>query len=326
MKKGKQIFFFGFVLIIVGLFLGVSPIQAQPYPNHSIQVVITGAPGDALDIAGRLIIEDLEKILKVSVIPLNKPGGGSSVGVDFAAKSKKDGYTLLYTNSSGVIYNPAFSPETTPYDTLRDLEPLGLHVSFPTGIWVQAESPWKNFSDVIEYARKNSGKFRCGTLGLGSIIHFKLEIIKSLTGVDITMVPFKGAMPSLTALLGGHTESAFTAVSITHTHYKSGKVRGVLLDQKVAELPEIPTLQQMGYKRGLPLTFNAFFAPMGISEEAKNILIPAIEKAAKNPEVIAKLQKVWFIPNYKSATDLKHIISEDYETARQVVKQMGLTK
>jgi tripartite-type tricarboxylate transporter receptor subunit TctC len=204
MKKGKQVFFLGLVLIALGLFFGVPPIQAQPYPDHTIQVVIPGAPGDALDLAGRVAIEELEKILKVPVVVINKPGGGASVGTDFVAKAKKDGYTLLYSNSSGLVYNPAFSPEETPYQTLRDFDPLALHVTFPDGIWVRTDSPWKNLAEVVEYSKKNPGKFRCGTLGVGSINHFRIEIVKSVTGADITMIPFKGAMPALTALLGGH--------------------------------------------------------------------------------------------------------------------------
>ena len=326
MKKRRQAFFLGFFLAALGLFTGVPPIQAQPYPAHTIQVVIPGAPGDALDLAGRVAVEELEKILKVPVVVINKPGGGASVGTDFVAKAKKDGYTLLYSNSSGLVYNPAFSPEVTPYQTLRDLDPLALHVTFPDGIWVQTEAPWKNFAEVIDYSKKNPGKFRCGTLGIGSINHFRIEILKSVTGVDITMIPFKGAMPALTALLGGHTESSFTAVAITYPHYKSGKVRPMLLDQKVADLPEGLTLQEMGYKLGLPLTFFAFLAPAGIPEEAKKVLVPALEKAANNPEVISKLRNMRIIPNYKPPAELRQMISEDYENARQVVKQMGLTK
>jgi tripartite-type tricarboxylate transporter receptor subunit TctC len=242
------------------------------------------------------------------------------------AKSKKDGYTLLYGITSGVVYSPAFNPETTPYDPIRDLEPLGLHVFFPTAISVQAEAPWKNFSEVIEYAQKNPGKFRCGTLGVGSINHFQLEVIRSLTGVDITMVPFKGASPAVTALLGGHIEAAFVAVTISSPHYKSGKLRGILLDQKVADLPDIPTLPQLGYKRDLPPTYFAFFAPTGIPEEAKKVLVPAIEKATKDPELTAKLQKMFFIPHYKSPAELKNMMTEDYENAREMVKKMGVTK
>jgi tripartite-type tricarboxylate transporter receptor subunit TctC len=288
--------------------------------------VIPGAPGDAADIAARSVAEELSKILKTSVVPINKPGGTATVGTDFVAKSKKDGYTLLYGITSGVVYSPAFSPETTPYDPIRDLEPLGLHVFFPTGISVQAEALWKTFPEVIEYAKKNPGKFRVGTLGVGSINHFQLEIIKSLTGADITMIPFKGASPAITALLGGHIEAAFVAVTISSPHYKSGKLHGILLDQKVADLPDIPTLPQLGYKRDLPPTYFAFFAPAGIPEEAKKVLIPAIEKAMKNPELMAKLQKMWFIPNYRSPAELKHLMSEDYENARAMVKKMGVTK
>lgn len=322
----RQTFLIGFALALLGLFFGVSPIQAQPYPDRPIQIVIPGAPGDALDIAGRLIIEELAKEIKVPVIPINKPGGGASVGTDFVAKSKKDGYTLLYANTSGAIYSPAFNPQEVPYDPVRDLEPLGLHVYFPDVISVQAEAPWKNFKEIIEYTKKNPEKFRCGTLGVGSINHFRLEILKSLTGVDITMVPFKGAMPAVTALLGGHIESAFVAVTLSEPHYKSGKLRGVLLTQKVPDLPNIPTLQDLGYARGIPLNFLAFFGPAGIPEEAKKVLIPAIEKAAKNPDLMAKLRKMWIIPNYRPPAELKQIMIEDYENAKQVVKQMGVTK
>lgn len=319
-------FIFVIGIFMVGYVLGAVTVHAQPYPSHPIQFVIPGAPGDAADIAARSVAEELSKILKTPVVPINKPGGASTIGTDFVAKSKKDGYTLLYGITSGIVYSPAFSPETTPYDPIRDLEPLGLHVFFPTAISVQAEAPWKNFSEVIEYAQKNPGKFRCGTLGVGSINHFQLEIIRSLTGVDITMVPFKGASPAVTALLGGHIESAFVAVTISSPHYKSGKLRGILLDQKVADLPDIPTLPQLGYKRDLPPTYFAFFAPASIPEEVKKVLIPAIEKATKDSELMAKLQKMWFIPNYKSPAELKRLMSEDYENAREMVKKMGVTK
>jgi len=320
----RILFTIGFLMMVYIVSAGV--IQAQTFPIHPIQLVIPGAPGDAADIAARSVAEELAKILKMPVVPLNKPGGAATVGTDFVAKSKKDGYTLLYGITSGIVYSPAFSPETTPYDPIRDLEPLGMHVFFPTAISVNADAPWKNFNEVIEYAQKNPGKFRCGTLGVGSINHFQLEVIRSLTGVDITMVPFKGASPAVTALLGGHIEAAFVAVTISSPHYKSGKLRGILLDQKVADLPDIPTLPQLGFKRDLPPTYFAFFAPTGIPEEAKKVLVPAIERAAKDPELTAKLQKMWFIPHYKSPTELKHMMTEDYENAREMVKKMGVTK
>jgi len=316
----------GFLLFVGGVFVGTPILWAQPYPSHPIQLVIPGAPGDAVDISARSVADELAKILKISIIPLNKPGGGAILGTEFAAKSKKDGYTLLYALSSGLIYNPVFNPDSVPYDPIRDLEPLGLHVTFPTVISVRADSPWKHFSEMIAYAQKNPGKFRCGTLGVGSINHFQLEIIKSITNTDITMVPFKGASPAITALLGGHIEAAFVAVVLSEPHYQSGKLRGILLDQKVAALPDIPTLPGLGYQQDLPASFFAFFAPAGIPEEAKKVLVPAIEKAIRTPELMTKLQRLWYITNYKSPADLKELLIGNYEKAKSMVRKMGVTK
>jgi len=313
-------------LFLGSMLVGTPILWAQPYPTHPIQLVIPGAPGDAVDIAARSAADELAKILKIPIIPMNKPGGGSIVGTEFAVKSKKDGYTLLYALSSGLVYNPAINPDSVPYDPIRDLEPLGLHVNFPTVISVRADSPWKNFSEILEYARKNPGKFRCGTLGVGSINHFQLEIIKSITNTDITMVPFKGASPAVTALLGGHIESAFVAVVLSQPHYQSGKLRGILLDFKVAALPDIPTLRELGYPQDLPVSFFAFFAPAGIPEEAKKVLVPAIEKAIKTPELVTRLQKLWYITHYKSPAELKQLLSENYERAKSIAQKMDLAK
>src|SRR3972149_6016754 len=164
----RFIFIVSSIAVAYLLAIGLQPLHAQPYPSHPIQLVIPGAPGDAADISARTVAEELAKILKIAIIPVNKPGGGASVATDFVAKSKKDGYTLLYALSSALIYGPAMSPDTVPYDPLRDVEPLGMHVNFPGVFSVQADSPWKNLAEVVEYSRKNPGKFRCGSLGTGA--------------------------------------------------------------------------------------------------------------------------------------------------------------
>jgi tripartite-type tricarboxylate transporter receptor subunit TctC len=288
--------------------------------------VIVAGPGDASDLTARLLVDELNKILNVPVIPINKPGAASTLATDFVAKSRKDGYTLLYGNTSGTVYAKASNPENVPYDPIKDLEPLGLHVFFPDVISIQADSPWKNFPEVIEYALKNPGKFRCGTMGVGSISHFRLEIIRSLTGADITMIPFKGTSPAMTALLGGHIESAFLSLPMSSPHFKSGKLRGILLDQKVPGFTDIPTLQQSGYNRDLPSAWFALFAPAGVPEEVKKVMIPAIEKAIKTPELEAKIQKLGYIAQYKSPAELRNLILRDYEEARSIAVKIGLGK
>jgi tripartite-type tricarboxylate transporter receptor subunit TctC len=323
----KRTFLGTLLLSAFGLGIGVSVLHAETFPQHPIQLVIPGAPGDALDIAGRAVAEELAKVLKTQVIPINKPGAGAILGTAAVAKgSKKDGYTLLYGNTSGFVYSPAFNPKEAPFDPINDLDPLGFHVFFPDGISVQTEAPWKTFQDVIEYAKKNPGKFRVGTLGVGSINHFRLEIIKSLTGTDIGMIPFKGASPALVALLGGHVEAAFVAYAMVSPHYQAGKLRGILGDQKVAALPDIPTLTELGYKQNLPPTYFGFLAPAGIPDDAKKALVPAIEKASQNPELIEKLKKLWFIPSYKGPAEFKQLITQDFNNAVAIVKKMGVTK
>ena len=322
----RFIFILSLIAVAHGLAVGLQPLQAQPYPSHPIQLVIPGAPGDAADISARMVAEELAKILKIAIVPVNKPGGGASVATDFVAKSKKDGYTLLYALSSALIYGPAMSPETVPYDPLRDVEPLAMHVNFPGVLSVQADSPWKNLAEVVEYSRKNPGKFRCGSLGIGAITHFQLEIIKSITGADITYIPFKGASPAVTALLGGHIESTIVAVVLSQPHFKSGKLRGILLDRKVPDLPDIPTLRDLGYQQDLPVSWFGFFAPAGIPEVAKQVLVPALEKAINNPEVSAKLQKLSYITNYKTPAELKQILAESHDRIRAMAKKMDLGK
>jgi tripartite-type tricarboxylate transporter receptor subunit TctC len=318
-------------ILIVGLFffvfelgLRIPTIQAQPYPAHPIQLVIVAGPGDASDITARLLAEELTKILNMPVIPLNKPGAASTLATDFVVKSRKDGYTLLYGNTSGTVYAKASNPDNVPYDPVKDLEPLGLHVFFPNALSLRPDAPWKTFSEFIEYARKNPWKLRCGTMGVGSICHFQLEIIKALAGVDITMIPFKGAMPAVTALLGGHIDSAFVALTLVRSHYESGKLRGILLDEKVPDVPDVPTLQQLGYNRDLPSAWFALFAPAGVPEDVKKVLVPAIEKGIKNSELGAKIQKLGFVVDYKSPAELKKLIIKDYEEARSIATKLDL--
>jgi tripartite-type tricarboxylate transporter receptor subunit TctC len=322
----RFITFIGLFFVLYAFWFGAQTLQAQPYPSHSIQLVIPGAPGDAGDIAGRLLMEELTKILKTPIVAVNKPGGAAAVGTDFVAKSKKDGYTLLYGITAGTIYSPALSPETIPYEPTRDLEPLGFHAFFPCIFSVQSEAPWKNFPEVIDYAKSNPGKFRCSTLGVGSINHFQLEIIKSLTNADITMIPFKGASPAVTGLLGGHVEATFVALAVSEAHQRSGKLRGILLDRKVADLPDIPTLRELGYMRDLPSPWAGVYGPAGMSEEAKKVLIPAIEKAIKNADVMSRMQKMWFLPSYKPPAEHRSLWVEDYENAKTLSKKIGLVK
>jgi tripartite-type tricarboxylate transporter receptor subunit TctC len=322
----RIIFVVGLGMIIYGLSLGTPTAQAQPYPNRPIQLIIPGAPGSILDIAGRLLGEEIGKILGTQLIPMDKPGAGFTLGTDLMARSKKDGYTLAYTNSPAIVHARVVNPETVPYDPDKDLEPLGLHLFFPNAIAVQQSSPWKTFAELVDYAKKNPGKLRVSTTGIGSTSHFNLEIIQSLTGAQFTHVPFKGGESVITALLGGHVEMTFDAISKITPHVESGKMRVLLLTNKMSEFPNVPILSELGYKQELFTAWFAMYGPAGMPEEVKKVLIQAVEKAIKNAELKAKLEKMQFVVQYRSPAELKKLAAEEYESALAIANKVGLRK
>ena len=313
-------------LVVFGLSVGIPTIQAQTYPNRSVQLIIPGTPGSIIDITGRLLADELGKILKQQFVPINKPGGAFTVGTDFAVRSKKDGYTLVYTNNPAIIYGRILTPESVHYDPDKDLEPLGLHVFFAHALAVQASSPWKTFRELMDYAKSNPNKLRYSTPGIGSTSHFNLEIIQSLTGTHLTHVPFKSGEAVITALLGGHVEVTFDAISKISPHVKDGAMRMLLVTIKSPDYPTIPTIRDLGYKQDLPISWFAMYGPSGMPEDVKKVLIPAIEKAVKNPELKAKIEKLEFVVDYRTPAELKKLAADEYELALATAKKAGLAK
>jgi tripartite-type tricarboxylate transporter receptor subunit TctC len=309
------------------LLIGVPSLQAQPYPNHPIQLVVPNVAGSAMDIPARILAEDMGKVLGVQIIPMNKPGGGTVLGTDVVARSKKDGYTLGYASNAALVNAPIINPESVSYDPLKDLEPLGLHIFFPLAIAVQESSPWKTFGEWIDYAKKNPGKIRVSTMGLGSGPHFNLEIIQSLTGVQLTHVPFKGGESVITAVLGGHVEATSDQIAKIIPHVETGKMRVLLVSKKSLKYPNIPTMTELGYNQELLSGWFGLFAPAGLPEDVKRVLIPAIENAIKNPEARARIEKMeGFFVDYKSPAELKKFIIEDYQKNLAIALKLGLRK
>ena len=296
------------------------PSEAQTYPTQLIQMVIPMAPGDTVDLSGRAIAAEMTKILKVPVVTINKPGGGSTIGANFVAKGKKDGYTILFANSN-IYYAPAMDPETVPYDPLTDLEPLCLAVSVPLTIPVQAESPWKTFQELMTYMKQNPGKIRGSSSGVGSVGHFNFEVIRAETGNAITMIPYKGASPAMTALLGGHVETSTLSLSLISSHVKAGKLRMLLISQKAPEFSNIPTLKQLGYKQDIMSVRFAFYVPAGLPDSVKKVLVPAIQTAIKAPEVVSAIQNMGAIEDFVPGDQFKKMMAEEYGMARQLMKK-----
>jgi tripartite-type tricarboxylate transporter receptor subunit TctC len=306
------------------LSLATTPVHAQSYPSHAIQLIIPIPAGGGGDVNGRILVDELGKILGQQIVVTNKPGASDTMGTDALAKSKKDGYTLGYTSSAAMVYSRATNPQSVPYDPVKDFDPLALHTFFPLAVAVQANSPWKSFNELVDYAKKNPGKLRVSTAGVGSTSNFDVEIVQSLTGAQFTHVPFKGGEAVVTALLGGHVEVSFDIVGKFAPHVDAGKLRLLLVSRKVASLPNLPTITELGYKRELLSGWHAMFGPAGMPEEAKKVLVPAIEKAMKSPEGKGKIEKLGYVVEYKGPADLRKLIIDDYEAANAIAIRLGL--
>ena len=302
--------------------LNVQPSLAQSFPSQFINLVITLTPGDTGDLSGRAIGTELGKLIKGTVIPINRSGGAGSVGVDSVAKAKKDGYTILYVNSN-IIYAFAANPEETPYNPFQDLEPVCLASSIPLTIAVQSESAWKTMQELVAYGKQNPGKLRGSSTGVGSVGHFGYEIIRAETGAGIEMIPFKGAAPGMTALLGGHVEVAIPSATLASTNLKSGKIRLLLISKKTQEFPGVPTLTELGYKRDIASVWFGFYLPVGVPDSVKRVLYPALERSIKSAEVGAVLASIGAVEDYKPSAEFRKMMSEEYAVVKNLNQGKG---
>ncbi len=304
--------------------LAPSASHAAGYPDHNIQLIIPNVAGAQMDVTGRLLATELEKILNAKIIPNNKPGAGTVLGTEAAIRAKKDGYTLLYGSNAAFVTAPACTPEVVHYDPIKDAEPLGLHYFFPQTITVRADAPWKTFTEFIDYAKKNPNKIRVSTTGVGSGPHLIVETIQAITGAKLTHVPFEGGESVITAVLGGHVEATCDTLAKVKAQVDAGKMRILLLTRKMPGYPDVPTIQELGYKQPLYGGWFGMYAPLGIPDDVKNILVPAVEKAVKITK--PKIDALGSICEYRSPSEQKKMTEEEYKRAVEIAIRIGMRK
>jgi tripartite-type tricarboxylate transporter receptor subunit TctC len=298
--------------------------HAQPYPTGPINLVIPLAAGDATDTAARAITEELSRELKVAIVPVNRPGAAGALGTEIVVKAPKDGHTILLTNNAALVFRTVLDPKTATYDPFRDLTPLALAMRSPSILVANAEQPYRNFKEMIDYAKK--APLSIGTAGVGSVGHFCINTIAALTHTDLTMVPFTGATPALTAVRGNHVGAVILALGTMTGHLKSGAVRGILVSSKASDFPEIPTLAELGYFEPLFGIWTAFFAPAGVPPEVTNVLVPALERAITAPSVAARLKPLGIVPDYAPPAKLVAEMHDEHQRVSGLARQAGLVK
>jgi tripartite-type tricarboxylate transporter receptor subunit TctC len=302
------------------------PLQAQDYPRAAVTLVIPLAPGDATDTSARAIADELSHELKVSIVPVNRPGAGGAVGTETVVKAKPDGSTIILTNNAALVFRSILDPKTASYNPLTDLTPLGLAMRSPSILAVRGDAPYTTLRELVEYSKQNPGSVRIGTAGAGSVGEFCIRIINALTGAELVPVPFTGASPGVTALLGGHVEGVVLALGTMTGHLRSGTLRGLVISSKYPDFPEIPTLSELGYSETLFGIWVAFFAPAGVPLEVRRALVPALERAIKSPAIGAKLKPLGMVMDYAPPEKLLDEIREEHRRVSEIAAKSGLIK
>ena len=294
------------------------------YPSKPVHLLVPFPPGGAVDIVARTLSDELSKRWGQPIVVENRPGAGGTIAEAVAAKAKPDGYTLILVASGHAITSYLY-PDL-PYDPLRDFTPLSLVGSSPNMMLVREDSPLRSIADVLAAARAKPGQLSYGYAGNGTSPHLAGELLKYMTKVEITPVPYKGGAPVLNDLLGGHIPLSFNNIPESIGFVQAGKLRplGVTTAKRSAVLPDVPTIAESGlpgYDTGV---WWGFLAPAGLPAAIKAKLAKDCAEAVQVAAVRDRLLKIGAEPIGGSAEEFDRLIRSDHEKWGPVIKAAGI--
>jgi len=293
-------------MVLVFIMIGNSESLAKKdYPNKEIEIVVTFSAGGMADVTFRTINDELAKVLGVAVVVVNKSGASGTIGAHYVSQSNPDGYTIGGTSNSTLVIAPLILKKLAYKPS--DLLPIARIVSTPQMLCVRKDARWKTLEEYISEAKKNPGKLTCGSVGVGSTVHFTIEMLKIEAGVDIQHVPFKGGGEGNAALLGGHIDLVATSFNPTRPLIVSGDMRALVASKR--------------YPRVAFTNWVACFGPKGIKESVVDKIANALEKAVKAPSVVEKLEKAGSQIDFVAKEKFAQIIKEDSKRYGEVVKK-----
>ena len=288
------------------------------WPKAPITVVVPLAAGDGGDTTARAMSELLTKELDTPVLVQNKPGAGGALGVQQVIAAKKDGYTLLFTQNSPLTIRRVLEPAAASYDPLRELAPLAITTRTPSVLVVRKDAPFNTFPELVAYAKKNPGKVHIGNAGPGSAGDLSVQVINSVAETDLLSVPYKGAAPAVTDVIGGQVDGVILALGAVAAHLKSGTLKAVAISNPFPELPQVPTLAKLGYRQDILGVWFAWMMPAGTPPEVAQALVPALQKVAKDPAIAARLLPLGIVQDWEPASRVTAEIRREYDTVGEV--------
>lgn len=310
-------------ILALGMGLAGSP-AAQDYPTKPIRLVVPFTPGGSTDILARLIGIKLYESFGQQVIIDNRPGAGGNIGVDLVAKSAPDGYTLVMGHIGTFAVNPTLYTKL-PYDPIKDFQPITLLAKIPNMLAVNPSLPAKSVKELIAMAKAKPGALNYGSGGNGSAAHLATEYFKLLAKVDIVHIPYRGTAPAVTDLIAGQVSMMITGVPPLLQQVKAGKLRalGVATAQRLALLPELPTIAEAGVPGYEATQWYGILVPAKTPPAIVAKLNAEIVKALQRPEVKERLAADAAVPVGNKPEEFGAYIKAEIARWRPVVKASG---
>ena len=313
-------------LMLLALATIVIPVSAaEQFPTRPIRVIVPYAPGGNVDISARIIAPPLGDALGQTIVVDNRPGAGGNLGASLVAKATPDGYTLLVGSSGPLSVNPVIF-KNLPYDTLKDFAPISTVQAVSLVVLAGPKSNFNSIADVITAAKARPGKLTMASAGAGTTNHFAIELFAHMANVKLLHVPYKGSGPALSELLGGQVETMIDQLAASIGYVRDGrlKVLAVTTQQRAAALPNVPTLEELGYKGYQASTLLGLLAPAGTPKPVIAKLNASVRKIMDSPAVAERFRGLGANPGASSPEEFTARIRDELQQWRSLVKQLNL--
>ena len=304
--------------------LAPRPAKAAGYPEHPIKIIVPFAPAGPTDIMARILATHLGEALGGTAVVENRPGAGGNIGIGIAAHAEPDGYTLLITSSAYVV-NPGLYAKI-PYDPFKDFAAIAELGTSPNVILVDPKLGLNSIADLIARAKKNPNELNYASPGIGTTPHLSGELFKIVGGIRITHVPFSGAGPAIQAILSGTTQVAFAALPPAHPHIESGALKALAITgaHRWFDLPDVPTMVELGYKDFISDTFQGFLAPVRTSPAIVELLSTKSIGILKMPVVAEQLRNNGFEVIANGPDGMRKRIEDEVPKWRDIIAKAGI--
>jgi tripartite-type tricarboxylate transporter receptor subunit TctC len=317
--------FLRYVALAFGLFFATHGISQDWTPSKPVRIIVP-IVGSTNDVLARLFAPELQKALGQPFIVENKGGSGGNIGADFVAKSDPDGHTLLIGFNGPIAVNVSLF-KNLPYDPQKDLAPVSLVVTMPQFFVVNPALQVKNVAEFVAHARREPGKLSYGSVSIGSASHLTMEMLKTASKIDVVHIPYKGAPPVLTDLLGGQIQAGFFVPGNVLGYMKEGKLRAIAATgrKRFAAVPDVPTMIEQGYPDFEATAWIGFLAPGKTPRNIIDRYNREIVRIAHTPEVKGKLEALSMEVVATSPDEFRRWIAKEIPLWGKVIKDTGAT-